>query len=141
MEQPNAFIGCRNTPSDTDVANALGPSAPLWSELIREVSADLGPVTSEWKGVYPDRYGWTLRLKKKSRNILYLSPCSGSFRVAFVLSDKALAAAKQAHLPRPVACVLETAPHYPEGNGVRLEVKRPSDLPPIRKLAQIKQAN
>jgi hypothetical protein len=37
--------------------------------------------------------------------------------------------------------VLETAPHYPEGNGVRLEVKRPSDLPPIRKLAQIKQAN
>jgi len=141
MEQPNAFIGCRNTPSDTDVVNALGPSAPLWSELIREVSADLGPVTAEWKGVYPDRYGWTLRLKKKNRNILYLSPCSGSFRGAFVLSDKALAAARQADLPAPVARALETAPRYPEGNGVRLEVKRASDLPAIRKLAQLKQAN
>ncbi len=141
MQKPNAFIGYRNTPSDTDVVNALGPSAPLWSELIREVSADLGAVTPEWKGVYPDKYGWSLRLKKKSRNIIYLSPCTGSFHVAFVLSDKALAAAKQAHLPGPVARVLATAPHYPEGNGVRLEVKRASDLHAIRKLAQIKQAN
>jgi len=141
MQKQNAFIGYRTTPSDTDVATALGPSAPLWSELIREVAADLGDLTPEWKGVYPDKYGWTLRLKKKSRNILYLSPCTGSFRVAFVLSDKALATAKQAHLPAPVARVLETAPHYPEGNGVRLEVKRASDLPAIRKLAQIKQAN
>jgi len=141
MQNHNAFIGYRTFPSDADVANALGPSAPLWTELIHEVTDDLGDLTPEWKGVYPDKYGWTLRLKKKSRNILYLSPCRGTFRVAFVLSDKALAAAKNAHLPAPVARILETAPHYPEGNGVRLEVKRASDLPAIRKLAQIKQAN
>lgn len=141
MQKHNAFIGYRATPSDEDVTNALGPSAPLWSELITEVTADLGDLTPEWKGVYPDKYGWSLRLKKKSRNIIYLSPCTGSFHVAFVLSDKALAAAKQADLPASVARVLETAPHYPEGNGIRLEVKRASDLPAIRKLAQIKQAN
>lgn len=141
MQKSNAFIGHRDTPSDADVVSALGPAAPLWSELIREVSADLGAVTQEWKAVYPDKYGWTLRLKKKSRNILYLSPCSGSFRVAFILSDKALQAAHQAHLPRPIDHALATAPHYPEGAGVRLEVKRAADLPAIRKLAQIKQAN
>ena len=141
MEPRNAFVGRSSMPSEAELVAALGPAASLWSELISEVSADLGPLFPEWKGIYPHKYGWTLRLKQKSRNILYLSPCSGSFRVSFVLGDKALAAAKQAHLPRTVAHALDTAPHYPEGNGVRLEVKRAGDLPGIRKLAKIKQAN
>lgn len=141
MQPRNAFLGRPTMPSPTDLNAALGPAAPLWSELIAEVTADLGPLTPEWKGVYPNKYGWTLRLKQKSRNILYLSPCAGSFRVAFILSGRALEAAKQAHLPHNVARALETAPHYPEGTGLRLEVKRPADLPAVRKLAQIKEAN
>lgn len=141
MDTPNAFIGKPEEPSNAELVAALGQSATLWSELIHEVTADTPSLTQEWKGVCANKYGWSLRLKQKSRNIVYLSPCRNRFRVAFVLSDKAVKAAGQAHLPKPVAQALATAPHYPEGTGLRLTVSRSSDLAAIRKLAQIKLAN
>ena len=141
MELANAFIGRADQPSDTEVVAALGEAAPLWSELIEEVSSDGGNLTQEWKGVVANKYGWSLRLKKKSRNILFMSPCHNCFRVAFTLSDKAVIAAKEAHLPKAVAEALETAPRYPEGTGLRLTVNRSADLPAIRKIARIKLAN
>ena len=70
------------------------------------------------------KYGWSLRLKQKSRNIVYLGPGEGCFMVSFVLSDKALKAAKVSHLPKAVADALDAAPRYPEGNGLRLLVHR-----------------
>jgi hypothetical protein len=141
MDIPNAFIGKPEHPSNAEIAAVLGPSARLWTELIGEVSSDVPSLTLEWKGVCVNKYGWTLRLKQKSRNILYLSPCNGCFRVAFVLGDKAVKAAGEAHLPKAVAQALATAPHYPEGTGLRLMVHRPGELSAIRKLAQIKLAN
>ena len=141
MDNPNAFIGKSEQPSNTELAAVLGPSAPLWSELIEEITADTPSLAQEWKGVCSNKYGWSLRLKQKSRNIIYLSPCQNCFRVAFILSDKAVKAAGEAHLPKPVARALATAPHFPEGTGLRLVVNRTSDLPAIRKLAQIKLAS
>jgi hypothetical protein len=141
MDFANAFVGKANQPSDTEVASVLGPAAPLWSELIEEVSSDGGSLTQEWKGIVVHKYGWSLRLKQKSRNIIFMSPCHNCFRVAFTLSDKAVAAAKEAHLPKAVSHALATAPRYPEGTGLRLTVNRPADLPAIRKIARIKLAN
>jgi uncharacterized protein YggE len=61
--------------------------------------------------------------------------------VSFVLSDKALKAAKEAHLPKAVADAIAAAPHYPEGNGLRLVVHCAADLSAIRKIAAIKLAH
>jgi hypothetical protein len=141
MDAPNAFLGKASQPSNAEVTVALGPAAPLWSELIDEITTDAGKLTQEWKGIYVNKYGWSLRLKQKGRNIVYLSPCHNCFRVAFALSDKAVNAAKESHLPKTVAQALATAPHYPEGTGLRLTVNRPGDLRAIRKIAQIKLAN
>jgi Protein of unknown function (DUF3788) len=141
MDASNAFLGKADQPSEAEIAAALGPAAPLWSELIGEVTADAGKVTQEWKGIYVNKYGWSLRLKQRGRNIIYLSPCHNCFRVAFALSDKAVNAAKEANLPKDVVEALATAPRYPEGTGLRLTVNRPVDLPAIRKIAQIKLAN
>jgi Protein of unknown function (DUF3788) len=142
MDAPNAFLGWANQPSDVEIAAALGPAAPLWSQLIDEVTADAaGQLTQEWKGIYVHKYGWSLRLKQKRRNILFMSPCQNCFRVAFALSDKAVTAAKEANLPKAVSQALATAPKYPEGTGLRLTVNRPGDLAAIRKIAQIKLAN
>jgi Protein of unknown function (DUF3788) len=141
MDFANAFIGRSSQPSEAEVAGALGPAAPLWSELIAEVSGDAGSLTQEWKAILVHKYGWSLRLKQKSRNIIFMSPCHNCFRVAFTLSDKAVTAAKEARLPKAVVQALATAPRYPEGTGLRLTVNRPDDLPAIRKIARIKLAN
>ena len=137
----NAFIGKSDQLSRAEVLAALGPSAPLWTELIDEITADAGNLTQEWKGIYVNKYGWSLRLKQKSRNIIHLSPCKGSFRIVFIFGDRAVKAAKQADLPQSVVEALANAPKYPEGTGLRLTVHRASDLPAIRTLAQIKLAN
>jgi hypothetical protein len=141
MEYINAFRGKVTQPGDDEIATALGPSGKLWNEFIRWMAEEEGVAGQEWKGICVNKYGWSLRLKQKSRNIVYLGPGEGCFMVSFVLSDKALKTAKELHLPKPVADALEAAPRYPEGNGLRLIVKRAGDLPAIRKIAAIKLAN
>ena len=110
-------------------------------EVIEWMSDKEGVSQQEWKGVVVKKYGWSLRLKKKGRNIIYLSPGKDCFMASFVLSDKALGEAKHAHLPKGVQDALETAPRYPEGNGLRMLVRRARDVGAIRKIAAIKIAN
>jgi len=141
MEYRNAFIGKEDTPTRDEVEEALGAKVKLWDELIQRMSEKEGVSDQEWKGVVVKKYGWSLRLKKKGRNILYLSPGEKCFMASFVLSDQALGEAKHAHLPKNIQDALESAPRYPEGNGLRLLVSRRADLAPIQKIAAIKIAN
>ena len=141
MEYSNAFIGKVDRPTDAEVADVLGAKAKLWNEFIHWMSEKEGVSDQEWKGVVVRKYGWSLRLKKKGRNIVYLSPGRGCFMTAFLLSSKALDEAKHVNLPKAVQDALATAPRYPEGNGVRLLVQRVGDLGAIRKIAAIKTAN
>ncbi|HMG85317.1 MAG TPA: DUF3788 family protein [Terracidiphilus sp.] len=140
MEYINAFKGRENRPSDAEIADALGPTVNLWNEFIKWMADEEGVTEQEWKGIVVKKYGWSLRLKQKSRNIAYLGPGRGCFMVSFVVSDKALQATKEAHLPKAVAELVAIAPHYPEGNGLRLIVQGAADMPAIRKIAAIKLA-
>ncbi len=141
MEYSNAFVGKMERPSEAELTAALGASAAAWNEFIAWMANEEGVADQEWKDVCVKKYGWSLRLKQKSRNIVYLGPGKGCFMVSFVLSNKALKAAKEERFPKAVADALAAAPHYPEGNGVRLVVERSRDLAAIRKIAAIKIAS
>jgi len=141
VQTVNAFIGHPEQPSEPEILAALGPSADAWAQFIEWIAQEHCVTTQEWKSFNAAKYGWSLRLKHKARNIVYLGPCAGSFQVSFVLGDKAMNAARRAKFPRAVAQAIATAPHYPEGTGLRLTVKSPRDLPAIRALAAIKLAN
>jgi hypothetical protein len=140
MDTPNAFIGKTKEPTAGELSAALGPTTTLWNQLVDSLCKEQAGIYQEWHSLKP-KYGWTLVLKLKMRRIVYLGPCAGHFRVAFVLSDKAVAAARESTLPKSVLKLLDKAPHYAEGTGLRLVVKTTKDLPAIRKLAQIKLAN
>jgi hypothetical protein len=140
VESTNPFIGKAQQPSEPEILAALGPSAAAWTQLIDWMAARHAVTTQEWKSSSV-KYGWSLRLKQKTRNIVYLVPCTDCFRVSFALGDKAMDAARHSRFPKAIAAVLSEAPHYPEGWGVRLTVKTPKDLPAIRALAEIKLAN
>jgi hypothetical protein len=141
MEYVNAFKGSETPPTPAEIAIALGPTISLWNQFIRWMADEEGIYGQEWKGVVVKKYGWSLRLKQKSRNIVYLGPGVGCFMVSFVLSDKAVKIAREEKLPKAAAKVIAAAPRYPEGNGIRLVVKRASDLRSIQKIAVIKLAN
>lgn len=139
MDIPNAFIGRKDQPTEREVLSALGKSADSWKDFVAFL-AEHGVSGQEWKSISP-KYGWSLRLSVKKRNIVHLSPCDACFRVAFILGDRAVKAALQSRLPKSVIAAIRNAPRYPEGTGLRLLVKRSTDLPALRALALIKLAN
>jgi hypothetical protein len=139
METVNAFIGKTAKPTEAELAAALGSTAVLWGQLV-DWMAQQGVGESEWNSSGA-KYGWALKLKQKKRTIVYLAPCGGCFRAAFALGDKAVAAARKSDLSKSTLKLIDEAPRYAEGTGVRLMVKTAKDLAAIKKLALIKLAN
>ncbi len=139
MEIPNAFIGKKTVPTAEEVIAALGTNSEIWKQLI-DWLVEQKVTEEEWKS-YSVKAGWALRLKVKKRTIIYLAPCVGCFRVAFIFGDKAVAAARNGNLSKSTLKLIDEAPRYPEGTGLRLMVKAAKDLATVKKLALIKLAN
>ena len=87
----------------------------------------------EWTS-YSLKAGWSLRLKRGKRTIVWMAPCEGCFRVAFILGDKAVLAARQSRLSARALRALDEAERYAEGTGVRLVVNGPKDIPTVKNL-------
>ena len=133
---PNAFIGRTKPPTDAELSAELGAARALWDELLTELALPI----QEWNS-YSPKAGWSMKLKLKKRTIVWMAPCQGCFRVAFILGDKAVNAAREAKLPAKILKLLDEAPRYPEGTGVRLEIAARKDLAAVKKLAEVKLAN
>lgn len=136
----NAFIGKPEPPNDAQLAEVLGSTKSLWDRLIANLARKHDVTEQEWKA-YSRKSGWTLRLKRKDRTIVYLSPYRGSFLAAFALGDRAVAAAQRSGLPESVIGIIAEARRYAEGTAVRIEVKRASDMASVEALAAIKLAH
>ena len=137
---PNAFIGKTEQPTDGELSAALGPARAAWDQLLADLAREYGVNVHEWNS-YSPKAGWSLKLKQGKRTIVYLAPCQGSFRVAFILGAKALEAVRQAKPSQALRKTLDEAPRYPEGTGVRLHIKTRRDLAAVRKLAEAKLAH
>jgi Protein of unknown function (DUF3788) len=136
----NAFVGKSERPSADELASALGPAKSLWDELVGDLVREIQIDVQEWNS-YSTKAGWSLRLKHGKRNIVYLGPLRGSFRVALILGDKAVKVAQQSPLPARVHKMIAEARRYAEGTGVRIDVQGPEDIAVIKQLAQIKLEN
>jgi hypothetical protein len=135
---PNAFIGLAARPDDAHLTLALGSSRHAWDQLVAALAADCD--VEEWKS-YSPKAGWTLRLLRGKRAIVYLSPGKGDFTASFALGDRAIEAAHSAGLPGKIMRIIREARKYAEGTGVRIDVKTARDVPAVCKLAAIKLAN
>ena len=135
----NAFIGQANEPTARGLNAELGDAKPLWNQLLAELTAD-HKLTREWNS-YSIKAGWSLRLKRLERTIVYLSPSRGGFMASFALGDRAIQAALTSDLPARALKIIAEAKRYAEGTAVRIEVKGTEDLAAIKKLVEIKLAN
>jgi Protein of unknown function (DUF3788) len=132
----NAFVGSPEQPTDQELTAALGPAKALWDKLVADLALRHNVATREWN-CYSRKAGWSLRLKRGKRAIVYLSPSRGCFMASFALGEKAVAAAR-AKLPFGVVQAIDKAKLYPEGRAVRLDVKSSKDLKTVETLAVVK---
>jgi hypothetical protein len=136
----NAFAGQSQSPTNQELSAALGRTKVLWDELLAELAEELDAPICEWNS-YSTKAGWSLRVKRGDRVLLYLAPLRGGFRASLALGDKALQAAKASGLPPAVMKMIEAARKYAEGTAVRIDVKRRSEIGVVKKLARAKLQN
>lgn len=127
-------------PSEDDLKAKLGRTFVFWNDLKKLIASKFAPVTEEW-GFTSKKTGWGLRLKHEKRTILYMTPCEGYFLASFALGEKAVKAAHESDLPASVLKIIDNAPKYAEGRGVRLEVRNAHERSDAEKLVSIKMAN
>ena len=136
----NAFIGKAECPTDEELTAELGTAKPVWDRLLQELADEQDLVIREWNS-YSRKAGWSLRLKRGERNIVYLSPGRGMFMASFALGDKAVAAARQSKLPKRIHEIIDGAKRYAEGTAVRLNIGHSDSIAPVKKLVTIKLEN
>lgn len=122
-------------PRDEEIRERLGPAFALYRAFVES-----GPFTPQWK-YYGPKYGWSLKLFEKKRNLCFLGPQDGVLDVSFVLGDRAREAGLAGPGAEDVAGLLRDARHYPEGWGVKVSVRDEAGLALALRLLAIKRAS
>ena len=124
-------------PTESALADVLGPAKVLWDELCEALASEFSPITQQWS--YSGKpWGWSLALKQKKRTIVYFTPSEAFFYAGFALGAKAVATAQQGGLPPSVLKVIEKSRKYAEGRAVRLEVHTTEDIGAVLEIAAAK---
>ena len=126
-------------PGPNDLKGALGKAAAPWNQLIVRIGHNHPPMVEVWH-FGGSKYGWSLRLKRRDRIVLYMIPQRRQFLVGLVLGDKALRAVTKQDLPPAILAAVADAPRYGEGTGVRFPVATPRDVRAIERMAAAKMA-
>ena len=134
------FLNKLKKPDDEMLRSALGSTYKYWEEIRNALNEQYGMINPEWK-YYGAKSGWTLKMMLKKRNLFFLKPYDNYFRIAFVFGDKAVKAIEESNLPAAVIEEVKSARKYAEGRGLRVEMKKKTQIKHIIKLTSIKVNN
>ena len=136
----SAFDDKAHEPEASELQETLGRAGARWDELVTYIASEYAPLTTTW-GIAGAKWGWSLRLTQKKRAVLYMTPQERYFLVGFALGEKAVRAAHAIPLDKSVLILIDEAPRYAEGRGVRIEVRTKNDIETVKRLAAVKMAN
>ena len=127
-------------PDARAMAKELGKTAGYWEKLRTGLENDFGELNEDWK-FYGQKSGWVLKLLQKKRNIFFMTPQKGFFRISFVFGDRAVSEVERSDISESIKESLRIARKYAEGRGLQIEVKTENDVDIVKKLVQIKVNN
>ncbi|MFA5045915.1 MAG: DUF3788 domain-containing protein [Paludibacter sp.] len=133
----NIFINKQQEPTDEALSSTLGETKELLDSIFRFIETEFGDFHPEWK-YYGTKLGWSLKLFCKKRNVVFVGPENGYFRLAFAIGDKAYNKIIQSNLPDLIKKELTSSKIYVEGRPLRFEVRKKEDLEPIFEIIRIK---
>ena len=127
-------------PTDEMLASALGETKKILDDIISFIKAEFGESHIEWK-YYGAKFGWSLKIYNKKRNVVFVGPEDGYFRLAFTFGQKAYIEIINSNLPDSIKQQLIEAKVYVEGRPLRLEIRNQKDAEPLWQLIKIKLNN
>jgi len=131
------FFDKTQQPTDEDLKGALGKKYSLWSSIFDYLKLNHGAVNVEWKH-YGKKTGWLAKNLIKKRNIFFLIPLEGGFRLSFTFGDKAVEQINKSDLPVSIIQSINDSRKYAEGRVIQIPVNHTSDCRIIEQLIDIK---
>jgi hypothetical protein len=133
----SAFADAGAQPNRADLKKILGKAAPLWTAFVDGVEQQAGTLRQRWN-FSGATFGWSLRLMKGERILTYVTPQQGRFLVGLVLGKKVTQPDSVKRLSVAAAKLIENAPQYAEGRGLRMEVASRAALRTALEIAALK---
>ena len=127
-------------PTDEMLASALGETKEIFDTIVRFIGTEFGESHIEWKH-YGAKIGWSIKILNKKRNVMFVGPEDGYFRVAFAFGQKAYLEIIESNLSDEIKQQITNGKVYVEGRPLRLEIRNQSDAEPLRQLIKIKLKN
>ena len=127
-------------PDEKQLKYALGKTYTIVEKIFNFLYSEYKDIKPEWK-FYGKKHGWQLKIFYKKRNILFLLPYEGYFKIGIVFGDKAVDSIIQSKVPKNIKTDLLNAKKYVEGRGISFEVKEEVMFETIKELIKIKLNN
>ncbi|MEN8153113.1 MAG: DUF3788 domain-containing protein [Acidobacteriota bacterium] len=124
-------------PDDKMVTKELGETKEYLNRICEFIENEYNDLRPEWK-FYGKKCGWVLKLFNNERNVLFIVPCTGHFRIALTFGDKAVNSVMISKLPDRIKKEFITARKYIEGRTVQIDIRSEVDLENILQLIKIK---
>lgn len=134
------FLDKSFKPNEETLSEVLGRSYQYWKQIQHLLVEQYGTIAPEWK-YYGAKSGWTLKMILKKRNLFFFYPCDKHFFIAFVFGDNAVKAIEESDLSPALIKEIKGAQRYPEGRGLRIEVRKRERVDDIIALTAIKVNN
>jgi hypothetical protein len=131
------FSDKNKQPDDDLLKQKLGEVYPYWLEIKKIAEEICGDTSEEWK-FYGKNYGWQLKTYFKKRNLFFLIPYQGKFKIVFIFGDKAVKEIEKSNISNDIKKDLRNAKKYMEGRGIAINVESPQYLLDIKRLMDIK---
>jgi hypothetical protein len=119
-------------PDESKLKKALGELYSAYKEVLELTEG----YDHEWK-YYGKKIGWQLKVTRKGKALLYLTPVEKSFRIGFALRENERERLMNSSLPPKTKEQLAAAKKYPEGYPLRLEIKSKTDMRTMRVVIEV----
>jgi hypothetical protein len=124
-------------PSDSVLCRPLGRSKPAWDVFMLLLKNDYPQMSVDWR-YYNDGKTWLCKVTQKADTIFWVSACDKFFKISFYFTAKAETAISASGL----GAELKYSFLHPKGRcslrTVTTEVRKKTDLQPIKELIEIK---
>jgi hypothetical protein len=119
-------------PDEPKLKKALGGLYSAYKEVVGLTDA----YAHEWK-YYGKKIGWQLKVTRRGKALLYLTPLEKSFRIGFAVRENERDQLLNSSLPLKTKEELATTKKYPEGYPLRLEIKSKTDMRAVRAVLEV----
>jgi hypothetical protein len=128
-----AYFGQKEvSPDESKLKKILGKLYFAYKQVLELTEA----YDHEWK-YYGKKHGWQLKVARKGKALLYLTPLEKSFKIGLAVRENERERLLNSSLPPKTKEKLSTAKKYPEGYPLRLEIKSKADMRTVRAVIEV----